>query len=101
MIDNANRTGVISYMTIEEFQRATVEDDRHVVRVLKHKTVDTHGPARVVLKSHLYNYISVFIKEMRPQLPDAQTEGNKTLFLSWSGKRMESNQMPKVLSSIS
>lgn len=87
-------------MTIEEFQRATVEDDRHVVRVLKHKTVDTHGPARVVLTSHLYNYISVFIKEMRSQLPDAQTEGNKTLFLSWSGKRMESNQMTKVLSSI-
>ena len=49
MIDNANRVGVVECMTVKEFDRATVEGDRHVVRVLHHKTVDTHGPAQIVL----------------------------------------------------
>lgn len=34
MIDNANRAGVVAYMTVQEFQRARPQDDRHVVRVL-------------------------------------------------------------------
>ena len=54
MIDNANRAGVVAYMTVQEFQRARSEDDRHVVHVLQHKTVDTHGPAQTVLTNHLY-----------------------------------------------
>lgn len=49
MIDNANRAGVVAFMTVQEFQRSRMEDDRYVVRVLHHKTVDTHGPAQVVL----------------------------------------------------
>ena len=100
MIDNANRAGVVSNMTMQEFQRATVEDDRYIVRVLDHKTVDTHGPARVILTKHLHNYIAVFIKGMRSQLPDSQLETKQTLFVTWSGKQMESTQMTSALSSI-
>ena len=37
MIDNANRAGVVAYMTVQEFQRARPQDDKHVVRVLKHE----------------------------------------------------------------
>lgn len=70
MIDNANRAGVVACMTVKEFDRARVEGDRRVVRVLHHKTVDTHGLAQIVLTSHLYNYISVLMQEMRSQLPD-------------------------------
>ena len=57
MIDNANRAGVVVYMTIQEFKRARREGDRHVVRVLKHKTDYAHGPAQIVLTSHLYNHL--------------------------------------------
>ena len=76
---------MVSSMTVEEFQRARVEDERYVVRVLKHKTVDTHGPARVVLTKLLYSYINVFIKQMRPRLPAALSDGKQALFLSWFG----------------
>jgi len=100
MIDNANRAGVVAYMTVKEFDRATVEGDRHVVRVLHHKTVDTHGPAQIVLTSHLYNYISVFMQEMRSQLPDLNRLDKQTVFLSWCGKSMESSQMTKALGSV-
>ena len=63
MINNANRAGVIVYMTIQEFERARREGDRHVVRVLQHKTVNTHGPAQVVLTTPLYNHLRILLKE--------------------------------------
>ena len=72
MIDNANRSGVVAFMTVQEFRRAKMEDDRYVVKVLEHKTVDTHGPAQVVLTVHLYNCLDIFLKEMRSKLPGAQ-----------------------------
>ena len=100
MIDNANRAGVVACMTVKEFERATVEGDRHVVRVLYHKTVDTHGPAQIVLTSHLYNYLTVFMQEMRSQLPGLDRLNKQTVFLSWCGKHMESSQMTKALGSI-
>ena len=87
-------------MTAEEFQRARVERERYVFRVLKHKTMDTHGPAQVVLTKLLYSYINVFIKQMRPRLPAALSDGKQALFLSWFGNQIESNQMTKDLSSI-
>ena len=82
MIDNVNCAGVVSAMTVKEFQRARVEDERYVVRVLKHKTVDTYGPPRVVLTKFLCSYINVFIKQMRPLLHAALSYGKQALFLS-------------------
>lgn len=88
-------------MTIQEFQRARPEDDRHVVRVVHHKTVNTHGPAQIVLTNHLYNHLKIFLKEMHSRLPlTGPAEGNAKVFLSWGGKKMESSQMSKALSSI-
>ena len=100
MIDNANHAGVVSCMTVEEFRRALLEGDRHIVRVLNHKTIDTHGPARVILTKTLYSHIDVYIEEMRSKLLDVQSVGKQPLFLSWMGKTMQSSQMTKVLSSI-
>ena len=100
MIDNANRAGVVAFMTVQEFQRSRMEDDRYVVRVLHHKTVDTHGPAQVVLTAHLYNYLNIFLKEMRSKLPDAQMEGRQAMFLSWAGKSLQSSQVTKAVGSV-
>lgn len=101
MIDNANRAGVVAYMTIQEYKRAKIHDDRYVVRVLKHKTVNTHGPAQLVLTKHLYSYLGVFIKEMRTQLPNMHSGTcSPPVFLSWSGNSMESSQMTKAIGSI-
>lgn len=101
MIDNANRAGVMAYMTVQEFQRARPQDDRHVVRVLKHKTVDTHGPAQIVLTDHLYNHLKIFFEQMRSRLPAAgPTELDAKFFLSWGGKDMKSSQMSQALKAI-
>ena len=92
MIDNANRSGVVAFMTVQEFRCAKMEDDRYVVKVLEHKTVDTHGPAQVVLTVHLYNCLDIFLKEMRSKLPCAQMEGKQPLFLSWAGNKLQSSR---------
>lgn len=100
MIDNANRSGVVAFMTVQEFRRAKMEDDRYVVKVLEHKTVDTHGPAQVVLTVHLYNCLDIFLKEMRSKLPGAQMEGKQPLFLSWAGNKLQSSQITCAIGSI-
>ena len=100
MIDNANRSGVVAFMTVQEFRRAKMEDDRYVVKVLEHKTVDTHGPAQVVLTVHLYNCLDIFLKEMRSKLPGAQMEGKQPLFLSWAGNKLQSSQITSAIGSI-
>ena len=89
MIDNANRAGVVAYMTVKEFNRDKVLDDRYVVQVLQHKTVNTHGPAQLVFTGHLHSHMHVFMKEMRAQLPNVQSDGLQPVFLSWSGNNME------------
>ena len=101
MIDNANKAGVVAYMTVQEFRRARPQDDKHVVRVLKHKTVNTHGPAQIVLTNHLYNHLKIFFEKMRSQLPTAgPSEIDAKFFLSWGGNDMKSSQMSKALQAI-
>ena len=99
MIDNANQAGVVAYMTLQEFKRAKVHDDRFV-RVLQHKTVNTHGPAQLVFTRLLNSHMQVFMKEMRSQLPGVQSDEIQPIFLSWSGNNMESSQMMKAIGSI-
>ena len=100
MIDNANRAGVVAFMTVKEFQRAKMEDDCYVVEVLHHKTVDTHGPAQKVFTVRLYNCLDIFLKELRAKLPCLQTDVNMPMFLSWLGKNLQSSQVTKALGSI-
>ena len=77
-----------------------MEDDCYVVGVLHHNTVDTHGPAQVVLKVHLYNCLDIFLEELRAELPCSHTDVNMPMFLSWLGKNLQSSQVTKALGSI-
>ena len=81
MIDNANRAGVVAYLTVEEFERAKLLDDRYVVRVMQHKTVNTHGPAQLVFTKHLYSHMQIF-KEMCSKLLGTHPNGIPAFFLS-------------------
>lgn len=54
-IANAHRSGVLANMTIGEFEKAKkTEQESMVIKVSKHKTADTHGPASVVLSPTLF-----------------------------------------------
>ena len=90
-INNGSRSGPIANMTMEEFQNAIEQDDCYVVRVKKHKTFTTHGPAHLVLSSSLHNYMKVFIEKLRNFLPDFTPQN--TVFLSFRCTPLDSSQV--------
>lgn len=99
-IDNANRAGVLANMTVEEFRKAksTKDGESVVVKVMKHKTSDTKGPANVVLSTKLHGWMKVYMDECRSQVVNnAQC---LHVFLSWNGHRLESCQIAKALKSV-
>ena len=84
-IDNGSRSGPISNMTLEEFSNCSKEEDHFVVRVKKHKTFSTHGPANLVLTSSLHEYLKIFINIFRSQIAAVDSTPKSTVFLSWRG----------------
>ena len=99
LIDNANRAGVLSNMTVKEFERG-YKDDRYIMNVMKHKTFHVHGPAQVVLTGNLLNWISIFVKQVRSKQPCITADKEQPLFPSWSGKKLESGQISKAIQSV-
>ena len=96
-IANAHRSGVLANMTVSEFKAAKEKQDSIVISVKKHKTADTHGPARVVLSPTLFSYLQVYFNEVRSRVLDSTSNENESdeayVFLSWNGAKMESGQI--------
>ena len=60
-IANAHHSGVLANMTLEEYKAAKRVDDSMVISIKDPKTVDTHGPARVVLSLSLFSYLRLYV----------------------------------------
>ena len=99
-IDNANRAGVLSNMTLKEFRRAFKQDDRFLVNCMSHKTFYAHGLAQIVLTGTLHNWISVFVQEARSKVPGVRNEEDEALFPSFNGTKIESSQINKAIKSV-
>ena len=99
-IDNANRAGVLSNMTLREFNRASVEDGRFLISVMDHKTFHIHGPAQVVLTSALHNWMKIFVQEVRSKVPGVGTEEHLPVFPSFNGTKLQSCQINKAIKSV-
>ena len=98
-INNACRAGPLANMTLGEFRRAKKEGEQYVVRVLNHKTVDTHGPASVVVSASLYNWLVIYLSKMRNSLNGAKFDENEVVFLSWNAKPMTSSMVSAQINS--
>jgi site-specific recombinase XerD len=96
IIANANRSGVLANMTVNDFFAARVVDDNHVVSVANHKTAFAYGPAKIVLNPSLFSWMTIFVKYVR-----CQVRGKTSfLFLSWNGENMESGQITRSVQSV-
>ena len=93
-IDNANRPGVLSCMTMNEFYNMRKEGDDHLIAVKAHKTVHIHGAAYIVLSKRLKAWLTIFVQYMRFKV----TTG--PVFLSWNGQSMTSGQINKAVQSV-
>ena len=99
-IDNANRAGALAIMKVGEFTRVTKHDEENVVLVKNHKTLQTHGPARIVLSSRLHSWMDIFVREVRSKVPGVTGSLNESVFLTWNGETMESSQINKAIKSV-
>ena len=96
-IDKANRSGVITYMTMSKYHNMRTYDDDRVIIVKNQKTRHVHGPAYIVSSKKLETWLSIFVERMRPQVI---TSTSDYVFFSWNGKRMSSSQANKAVQSV-
>ena len=99
-IDNANRSGSISNMKMGEFKRIKKEGNEKVIFVKEHKTLSTHGPARIILSEKLASWLQIFVREVRCKVYGASEDDNSCVFLSWTGEALRSSQVNKAMKSI-
>ena len=98
-INNGCRAGVLSNMTLSEFNKAKQEDSCFVVQVKKHKTFGKYGPASVVMTVSVYQWMQIFISQFRSSLDNAPNEGTTQVFLALSGKPMKASDVGSQIGS--
>ena len=92
-INNGSRSGALANMTLGEFRKAQEEDGCFVVKVRKHKTFTTHGPAHLILSSSLHQWMEIFISKFRDSIANGNTDDAAQVFLTWSNQPMQSSQI--------
>ena len=100
IVQNGHRSGVCSNMLLSQLNAATfetVEDITfRVFKVKKHKTVRTHGFAKVYLKEHVFNNLKLFVRLV---LPGIQGKDN-FVFKTFFGRQMSSGEVSTQLNSL-
>ena len=98
-INNGSRAGVLSNMTLSEFNKAKQEDGCFVVQVKKHKTFTAHGPASVVMTPSVHQWMLIFICKFRSSVENASNEGTAEVFLALSGRPMKASDVGSQIGS--
>ena len=86
--------------TVEEYRRMSKESDEFVVLVKNHKTVSTHGPARIIFSPKLKNWMDVFLREVRLKFAASSAGPDKCVFITSTGESMVSSQINKAIKSV-
>eukprot|EP00111_Clytia_hemisphaerica_P021907 TCONS_00064402-protein len=99
-LDNAQRSGAMGNMTLNEFNKGTVhEDGIYKVSVVNHKTLDSNGPANLVFTPELYHETENYVKYMRNSLDGISKTKECPVFVSWSGNKMSSSMVTTQMKS--
>jgi len=83
---NAQRPGVVQYMTINEYEEQKSVQNTVVIQVHKHKTSKKKGPAQVVIRNRMIiDLLHNYYKYIRVPMVAASTELGERLFLMATG----------------
>lgn len=99
-IDNANRAGALANMRLEDFKKVSKHGEENVVFVREHKTMSTHGPARIVFSPKLYSWMTIFCDQVRSKVQGVNESSAQRVFLSWNGEALSSSQINKGIKSV-
>ena len=62
-----------------------------MARVLDHKSLESYGPASLVISANFYTCLAIFIRKMRYSLQGVSSTAEDRVFVSWIGKAMTSS----------
>lgn len=97
---NANRSGILSNMTVTDFKAASKVKDSFVVTIADHKTKSSYGSANLVLSPSLLGWIGVFITYARSIVVKLNGGKSDCVFLSWNCKQLPSGQITRAIQSV-
>ena len=101
VLSNANRTGILTNITLKQLQDARDVDDHLVVSVENHKTAWIQGPAKIVLTKTMHSWLQIFVSNIRVHFARDVGDGNgRPVFLTTNGEPMESSQICRALQSV-
>ena len=67
--------------------------------MLNHKTLETHGPASLVISANLYTWLAIFTRKMRYSLQGVSSTAEDKVFVSWTGKAMTASMVSAQINS--
>ncbi len=93
-IASACRPGVVANMRLEDVEAAkrAVYEDKHILRVLAHKTTASQGGAKIPLDRADFSMLEFYRDELRPR-----DTGTDIFFLTWNGSPITSVLIPRIL----
>ena len=91
-VDNAIRSGALANMTVGEFKKRRKEGEDNVLLIKDHKTLESHGPARIVLSAKLDSWMTIFVREVRSQVTGVTNDDDSRVFLSWNAQSQASDK---------
>jgi len=91
-IANAQRTGCLTNMTLEQFHNKRRRKDHFLVNVEDHKTNNSYGCAELIVSTELYQQLEKYVQCIRPSSSADQ------FFLNWSGRKMTAGDVAHALS---
>jgi hypothetical protein len=98
-INNSSRSGALANMTVGEFMSSQRLDDSFVVKVKKHKTFTTHGPANLVFSTTLHNWMMIFFNKFHYPVADMTCKDTKPVFLTWKNRPMTASHIGSQINS--
>jgi len=85
IFSNAQRPGVVQFMTVQEFNdRTETGDEQILINVKEHKTASAQGPANVVISSEVEAMMITYLSNVRVRVCTQQF--NTRFFLTFTGK---------------
>ena len=97
-LSNGHRSGVIANLTMEEYSKHTINEERETVtiRVRNHKTFRQHGYALICLPIQKFQYFKIYVEKVRPVFPSS----SQNVFLSFKGNPLASGAVSDQIDSI-
>lgn len=103
-LNNATRSGPLINLKVGEVDAAceNVHANRHVVKVIQHKTMSLYGAAQLSLNCYHFKLLKSFIDHIRPLIPSfnmkTHSHATSNVFLSWSGRALNQSEISNIIS---